>query len=319
MSRTHAHAGGWMLALAGLLGAGLLCVPPAYANLLRSAARDVMQPGQLLLTRTLESGRELWKRWTPIARTPANEPSEELLARLESLEARERRLAAEKAALSDELKRAQTSTPGLPAIEQSTPLMRGELVEARVLGGDAEVAWRSRKSLSTGSAAGIQELALVLEAPRRLLDQGSDTLLAADQPVYAGRTVVGRVGLVGHYSSTLILVTDAEYRGRARLARETPRGLTFGIEGTLKGDGTELCRLDSLPSTEPVSVGDAVFTGTADGVHPAPMYYGTVARAELQPGSLRWSIWVKPAADLEQLRKLHVLRTAVNPNRVLAN
>lgn len=317
MRRATNQASGWMLILAALAGTGLLALPPASANLLRGAARDVVRPGQTLVAEVLE----LVRSWRPSSKgldQPAGDVIE-LTARIRELEAANRRLIAEKAALDDEYQRATAFSPALPPIEQGTSLLQGTLVAARVLAGEGNALWRGRNSLSVGSGDGIQELATVLEASQPLLDQGNNASLAADQPVYAGRTVVGRVGIVGRYSSTLVLVTDAEYRGRARLARETPRGIVFGVEGTLKGDGTELCRLDLLPATEPVSVGDPVYTGIADSTHPVPMYYGTVVRAELPPGALQWSIWVKPAADLEQLRTLHVLRTQINPERVLGN
>ena len=58
--------------------------------------------------------------------------------------------------------------------------------------------------------------------------------LAAGDAVYAGRIVIGKIAEVGRFSSTLRLVTDSGYSGRARLARRTSQGLVFGAEGTLR-------------------------------------------------------------------------------------
>jgi cell shape-determining protein MreC len=126
--------------------------------------------------------------------------------------------------------------------------------------------------------------------------------------------VLGKIGEVGRYSSTLLLVTDPTYSGSARLARRTSRGLVFGPEGTLVGDGSELCRLKHM--TDPVNVDDEVFTGGTDGMVPAPMYYGKVVRAELEVGGSEWSVWVKPAATDERLESVLILRRIINPERV---
>ena len=114
--------------------------------------------------------------------------------------------------------------------------------------------------LDVGANDGIAESALVLEGTQPLVDLGSDADVSPGDAVYAGRIVIGKIAEVGRYSSTLRLVTDPGYSGRARLARRNDRGaLVFGAEGTLTADGSELCRLKHI--TDPVNVGDEVFTG----------------------------------------------------------
>ncbi|MBI3865962.1 MAG: hypothetical protein HY290_29145 [Planctomycetia bacterium] len=212
-----------------------------------------------------------------------------------------------------------TEQQGLaPAARGQPPLAMAQLVEARVMGEETALLWRGKQLLSSGSRQGIVESALVLDSARPLVDLGSDAELAPGDSVYAGRIVIGKIADVGRYSSTLRLVTDPGYRGRARLARRTARGyLAQGTEGTLIGDGSEFCRLKHV--TDPVNVGDEVFTGGADGLLPAPMYYGRVIRAELEPGAQEWSVWVKPAAALERLETVLVLRRTIHPDRILAN
>ena len=203
-----------------------------------------------------------------------------------------------------------------PASEPVPPLVLPRLIEARVLGEETAALWRARKLLAAGAADQIAESALVLDDSRPLVDLGQDAGVSPGDAAYAGRIVVGKIAEVGFYSSTLRLVTDPAYKGLARLARRTSRGLVLGPEGTVVGDGSELCRLKHI--AEPVNVGDEVFTGGTDGAVPARMYYGKVVRAELEPGAREWSVWVRPAAT-EGLESVLILRRALNPDRVLAN
>src|SRR4030095_14292410 len=142
------------------------------------------------------------------------------------------------------------------------------LIEARVLGEETAALWRGMKFLSAGARNGIAESALVLDDPRPLIDLGSDADLSAGDAAYAGRIVIGKVAEVGRFSSTLRLVTDPAYSGRARPMHRSSRGLVSGAEGTIVGDGSDLCRLRHI--TDPVNVGDEVFTGGTDGVFPLP-------------------------------------------------
>src|SRR5262245_5661104 len=96
----------------------------------------------------------------------------------------------------------------------------------------------------------------------------------------------------------------------------TSQGLLSGAEGTIMGDGSDLCRLRHI--AVPVNVGDEVFTGGADGALPLPMYYGKVVRAELEAGATEWSVWVRPAAIEERLETLLILKRVVNSDRILA-
>ena len=120
----------------------------------------------------------------------------------------------------------------------------------------------------------------------------------------------------GRLSSTYEPVTHPNYRGRARLAYKTPEGIVFGTGGILAGQGEPLCRLERVNSEVPVSVGDDVYTDTSDGLFPEPMYYGKVVKVNLQPGSPRWEITVKPAASEFDPQTVQILRKLINPVRI---
>ena len=200
------------------------------------------------------------------------------------------------------------------------PLIVPQVVQASVLGDELASAWRAvnGKLLDRGQLDGLSEAALVLNANTALLDQGEDVGLAPDMPVFAGSCVIGKLQYVGRWSSTWVPLTDKRFRGRARLARVMTDGLVFGAEGILGGNGQEGCLLTKIRATEPVVVGDEVYSLESPGGFAAPLFYGTVTRAELASGATHWEIEVRPATNPRTVRAVCVLRPHVNPKR-LAN
>lgn len=201
------------------------------------------------------------------------------------------------------------------------PLIVPQVVQASVLGEELAALWRSTsgKVLDRGRSQGMTESALVLESNVALLDQGADSGLAPDLPVFAGSCVIGKLQHVGRWSSTWLPLTDKRFRGRARLARLTTDGLVFKGEGVLVGNGKNKCLLTKISSTEePVSEGDEVFSLETPGGFGTPLFYGTVTRAELAAGATHWEIEVSPAVDPLMARSVCVVRPQVNPKR-LAN
>jgi cell shape-determining protein MreC len=298
-----------------LAGIGLQFVPAESARPIRGLVRDALCPGQAAVDAGIRRSRA-WFTGPGNSRSACPRPDDGDDER-QSLRLENRRLELQIAVLrerADALAHEQGLTP---AAGSPPPLFRPKLVAARVLGEETAAAWRGRKMLSIGARGEIAESALVLDDARPLVDLGEDAGLAPGDETYAGRIVLGKIAEVGRFSSTLRLVTDPAYSGRARLARRTSRGLVFGAEGTLVGDGSDLCRLRRI--ADPVNVGDEVFTGGADGLLPLPMYYGRVVRAELEPGANEWSVWVQPAATAERLETVLVLRRAVNVDRVSGN
>ncbi len=295
-----------------LVGCSLLLVPTEATRALRTLVRDALRPGQTAVNVAARRGRAWQASAVAFAGAPAE--SGESNDESRSLRLQNRKLELRAARLRERVEQL-TAQQGLsPSSAPFPPLITARLVEARILGEETSSLWRGRKLLSAGAGNEIAESALVLDDARPLVDLGSDALLAEGDAVYAGRTVIGKIAEVGRFTSTLRLVTDPAYSGRARLARRTSRGLVFGAEGTLIGDGTDLCRLKHM--TEPVNVDDEVFTGGADGLVPHPMYYGKVVRAELEAGANEWSVWVRPAASDERHGSVLILRRAVNPERL---
>jgi cell shape-determining protein MreC len=305
----------WLVAAISLAGCGLLFVPVETSRPVRVLVRDALAPGQKALDAVCRRGRG-WIAALPSVNNQAGRVSL-LKTELRSQRLANRRLEIQAAHLEEQLQKLSQQQGWGSALAARSPLVIPRLVSARVLGEESAALWRGRKLLGAGGRAGIAESALVLDDTRPLIDQGEDVQLAPGDAVYAGRIVIGKIAEVGRFSSTLRMVTDSGYSGRARLARRTSQGLVFGAEGTLTGDGSDLCRLKHI--SDPVNVGDEVFTGGPDGAVPLPMYYGSVVRAELEPGAQEWSIWVKPAAASERLEGVLILRRVLNPDRILAN
>jgi hypothetical protein len=75
-----------------------------------------------------------------------------------------------------------------------------------------------------------------------------------------------------------------------------------------------LARVRRVDVTEPVAVGDAVYTASGLGIVRQPLLYGLVVRVERPVGAAHWEIWMKPAFDSEP-ESVVVLRTQINPAR----
>jgi hypothetical protein len=292
----------------------MLC-PDKLSDALRAAVHDVTRPGRLAIRELAD--QSLGAMGSLPAR--ANHADRDLLTHIAVLESKLREAAVAGSQLRDELEAARMLARQRIASSDPPPLLQPELVAARVIGEETLRPWRGRVLLASGSAHSVPEGAFVLaDDGGLLLDVGADVKLNAGEAVFAGRTVLGKIIKVTSLTSTVQRVTDRGYRGAARLARETAEGkLVFGQAGTIEGDGGEHCRLKLI--TEPVNVGDHVYTAAVDGILPLPMYYGQVARAELKPGATEWDVWVRPAPVPDRLTTVHVLRTVTNPARVSAN
>ncbi len=298
---------GWACLLWGA-AAGLFFLPERFALPVQTTLRDAVEPGRRAAAMLLQRAVPMLR--IPPPRSVDRTEIESLRAELDHWRLEWRRTRLKNAQLAEEMARLQRQRTGpyLPTAGQ--PLVIPELIEATVLRPGAAGAWRSGRMIDRGAAHTIAESNLVLQSSAPLIDQGADADLETDQPVYAGRTVVGKIAAAGQWTSALQLVTDAGYRGYAQLAH----GETWGAEGILIGQGTDLCKLANIPVTESVEVGDLVYTARNDGWLAHPMFYGTVIAANAD--SHFWEILVKPAVNEIDLTKVQVLTERLNPLRV---
>lgn len=296
---------------------GLFFAPDSIANSMRVTVRDAVRPGQWLAVQAVQHTNAVLSR---IGRAEENAAKFAALnSDLTKARFDRRRLQIENARLCDQL-RQTNEQPTIPfRATKSLPLVVPELIESAVLGRERGSLGERGLLIDRGQLAGILDSLPVLAGEGPVIDQGEDARVEPDQPVYSGRIVVGKIAGVGRWASTVRLVTDRTYRGEAQLARSTPGGMVFGAEGVFAGQGERLCRLERVSRTEPVSVGDEVYTVATFGTRQHPMYYGKVVKAELNAGAAAWNIWVKPALEEIDLDTVQVLRQTLNRARMNAN
>jgi hypothetical protein len=303
----------WPLLLIGVIGPGLLALPQPQADAFRSFVRDGAAPGE----RALLVLRDRWRSLrTDAGAADHMPPNAHLTEELQFWRRRALQLQAQSARLQQQLSAARRGA--LPPFETSPvePLVVPGLVEARVLGRErAALEQLAGRLVDCGGLQGVAVDDLVLDADQTHLDAGSASDLAPDMPVCSGRRVVGRIKHAGRWTSTVQWLTDPGFRGHARLIRGSAQGPVYGAEGVLTGNCEGACRLELIPATAPVSIGDYVYTVAPPVSSSEPFCYGRVAAAELAPGASHWTITVAPAIGDERFETLQVLRELPNPAR----
>ncbi len=298
--------------IAGAIAVGLFAAPQHATNHARVLMRDALQPGLLALDKSLTQSKCVIHHWL------ADGPTDSRAAQTATTEKEPRslrQLRVENALLQQKLRQAARLGTAPYRARPSAPLLIADLLEARVLGQESVGLWRGGWLLNRGRDASLVESDLVLQDDTPLVDAGAADRLEPGFPVFAGRTVLGRIRHVGRWSSSLEAITARTFRGHAQLIRKTPNGFVFGATGVIKGTGKPFCRLDMIAATEPVAVGDGVYTISDGGVFPYPMYYGKVRRASLISGASHWNIDVEPVIGTARPRTVLVLRRRLNPKQ----
>lgn len=297
-----------MAVLGSAVGAVLCCLPGGVAERVRAGLRDVAGPGHVALQSLLT-----------LARTRSPETDAGRVERLEQELSNATRQAlswqARSARMGTELDDAQRQSTLSVAPRRTQPLVKAEVLEARILAWEGGDVPRSRPVLDRGGDRDLKANDIVLSATDPVIDVGNDLGLKADHPVVAGRAVVGRIGTVGAWTSTVQRITDPGYRGHAQLVRASGESAVEGAEGIVRGDEAGGCALHFVGATEPVRVGDLVVTPLGQAWCREPLLYGTVIRAELDPGASHWEIDVQPLCDLRRVTHVAVVKTILNPRR----
>jgi cell shape-determining protein MreC len=299
--------------------AALYLSPPALQRAVRSVVLDLVVSGQTRVVAHYEAGRGRvlagYTRLTSRLR-PSGPPSVVGRdGRTAELEQACRRLRLENARLREELNLAEKYgvSPVPAAAPTSTEVPT--VVRAAVLSPKTQSA-AAEPFLNSGRAQGLAESDAVLDESAPHLDQGSEAGVEPELDVLIGRCVVGRIASVGRWTSALESITDRRYRGLAQIIRPSDQGAPFGAEGILVGQGTELCKLTDVPTTQSVRIGDEVYTSDRDRRFPIPLYYGRVVRVE--EAGRNWEISVRPAVRVSDLRIVAVLKFGRVAGKTLA-
>lgn len=310
----------------------LAAAPEELSIRVRSALRSSLVPGsaaRLQVVDALDAAKTSVVQFADRFRSPGQVAIEQDLSQLDAERtaamAEVRRLQVVIAELQSQLSRtADNRLAGTSPASEPRLLQVGH-VTARVIGqerGDAERT--ASRLIQCGAVQGIADSDLVIEPAllseftdqRRsaLLDQGARLGIAADLPVLSGETLVGRVKAVGQLASTVQLVTDPQFRIGAQILRSTRSGPVFGAVGVYCGGEGGVGRLDFVAATEPVAVGDAVYTDEQVAGSRVRMRIGAIIRAELKPGEPHWELAVQP--ELTSVPPtLEVLKVDLNPAR----
>lgn len=301
-----------LLALSLVVAVTLLLLPERHFDTAKGAAGEALRPGQqavLRLRAWAGSGVGRLKSHFDTARALA-----ESERRRKQLEKENRRLRAE---LQTKKNRPGDVPEKMPE-GADQPLLAGRCVNARVLGHQAKAFLVDQQILDVGLGDGVRRDALVVDSPESLIDQGCSAGVEADQLVLSQGRVWGKVVGVGPETSTVRTVTEPGYRDLVRLADPSGKDgpLRLGPEGILEGTGEPLARIRLVEVTEPVSVGDAVYSAGGAGILPRPLLYGHVARVERPVGAAHWEIWMQPAAGISRPQQVAVLRAELNPARI---
>ncbi len=298
----------------------LFLSPPGVQTAVRGAVLDMVGPSQAWVLARYESGRQLVI--AQVARFRSSSPSSSRTIvpdsdeRVVILEQACRRLRVENARLRDELILAEKY--GVSPVPASGRLVfdRPTVVLASVIPRRAPEA-AIEQLLDAGRAQSLAESDAVVDQSRPHLDQGSDAGVEPELDVLIGRCVVGRIASVGRWASALEPITDPRYRGLAQIIRPSDQGGSFGAEGILIGQGTELVKLAEVPTTQSVRVGDEVYTSDRDRRFPIPLYYGRVVN--VTEAGRNWDITVRPAARVSDLKTVAVLKFNRPAGKTLAD
>ncbi|MCA9019604.1 MAG: hypothetical protein KDA74_05650 [Planctomycetaceae bacterium] len=295
-----------------LLALILFLAPAEVGQKLSLTVRETLKPGLLLIVLS----REAWPEAKPVDHTPKLTQLEE---DVHTLKKELQAARAEAIRLQAQVTEQQQFVQFPFRAEKSDALVLPELVTARVLSEPVQHAWKNELLLDAGSTNGVAESHWVLRSDEPLFDLGEDHQVKSEDLVLSGRVVVGRVAQVGHWSSTIQGVTDDEFSSRARLIRQVGQQYLTGAEGLLVGTGEGHCRLTLVNHEEIVQEGDEVYTVAAESPQGYPLYFGKVIKAELDGGSLEWTIDVEPAVQQTRFTQVEILRQKMNPHRMLAN
>ncbi len=205
------------------------------------------------------------------------------------------------------------SVPEISFEEEGQALRKTSALKANVIGRQREGVARNRRLLiALGERHGLVGDELILDGEGVLIDQGADADLMTDQLVSLGRSLFGRTVEVGRWTSLVQPITHPDFRTAVRLVRVSEFGTVTGAEGILKGTGAG-CEMIEVVGTEPVAVGDLVYTDPLVSPTSVPVYCGRVTQASIAPNDAHWTILVSPAHSVDSIpTELSVLQVELN-------
>jgi rod shape-determining protein MreC len=136
---------------------------------------------------------------------------------------------------------------------------------------------------------------------RLVINKGSGAGLFRSQALVDATGLIGQLVRVGPWSAEVMLISDVEAAVQVQIVRSGERGILVGT-----GNSREL-KVDYLPATTDVKVGDLLVTSGLGGVFPAGVPVGKVIESRRDPDDLLAHVRVEPLAQLDRSRQLMAL------------
>jgi len=136
-----------------------------------------------------------------------------------------------------------------------------------------------------------------------LINAGSIDSVRVNDAVIDPAGVVGCIYRVGKKSSTVQLLLDPNLGVAGRITNSYD-------DGIIHSAGLRKLRLDGIPTSATVEVGDSVITSGLGGIFPQGLLIGYVNKISPNPNRWLLDIEVKPSADLGRLMELFIIQKA---------
>jgi len=133
------------------------------------------------------------------------------------------------------------------------------------------------------------------------IDRGEVDGLEKGLPVMSSSGLVGQTAVVDKNTSLVQLMLDSKFGAAVKIQRNR-------IDGILHWDSQDMCRLDDIPYTIDVRVGDILITSGMGGVYPKGLKTGIVTKISKNKNNLFQKILVEPYTDFYRLEEVFVLK-----------
>jgi rod shape-determining protein MreC len=137
------------------------------------------------------------------------------------------------------------------------------------------------------------------------IDKGTSDGIAPDMAVISPAGVVGRIVLPTPRAAKVQLLIDRDAAAGALVERSR-------AQGVLVGTGTDRMRLDHVPGTADIKIGDRVVTSGIEGIYPKGFAIGQIESFERRAGEFT-AVMIRPAVEFSNLETVLVVVSPPSP------
>lgn len=194
----------------------------------------------------------------------------------------------ENAELSEQLRRVRVKLLQFDSLREENERLRAVREASAGVGGRTTI-------------AKIMQVAVDPFRHRVRIDKGADDGVFSGQPVLDAFGIVGQVVQVDKYTSTIILISDAEHAIPVLVNRNGIRSIAVGA-----GDLSKLS-LPYLTVESDVKTGDLLVSSGLDGIFPAGYPVAAITKVERNSADTFALVEAKPLAQLDRDREVLLL------------